>query len=161
MFGTGPLSVMGGVEGLAWIPTKFANRSEDFPDIELHYLSGTPGSDGGRQIRKVHGLSDKLWEVGLAEHVWHLISAPHLKSLISGVPSPGLQGYVRHRAHVTPSQESRKCSTPDNEPVCQAARQCGILLWPRGFGSPGWGCQVCARHGRDGCVPTSGYQVLG
>ena len=33
--------------------TKFTNRSLDFPDIEFHFVSGSPGSDGGRQIRKV------------------------------------------------------------------------------------------------------------
>lgn len=63
LFGSGPLTVLGGVEGLAWIPTKFTNKSEDFPDIEIHFVSGSPGSDGGRQIRKVHGISDELWEV--------------------------------------------------------------------------------------------------
>ncbi len=63
MFGSGPLTVLGGVEGLAWIPTKFENRSADFPDIEFHFVSGTPGSDGGRQIRKVMGISDTLWQV--------------------------------------------------------------------------------------------------
>ena len=62
LFGTGPLTVLGGVEGLAWIPTKFVNRTDDFPDIELHFVSGTPGSDGGRQIRKVHGLNDEIWQ---------------------------------------------------------------------------------------------------
>ncbi len=63
MFGSGPLTILGGVEGLAWINTKFANRTEDFPDIEFHFVSGTPGSDGGRQIRKVMGISDTLWQV--------------------------------------------------------------------------------------------------
>ena len=28
MFGSGPLTVLGGVEGLAWIPTKYENRSK-------------------------------------------------------------------------------------------------------------------------------------
>ena len=40
-------------QGLAWVSTKFTNRSLDFPDIEFHFVSGSPGSDGGRQIRKV------------------------------------------------------------------------------------------------------------
>jgi choline dehydrogenase-like flavoprotein len=53
MFGSGPLTVLGGVEGMAWIPTKYENRSKDWPDIEFHFVSGSLGSDGGRQIRKV------------------------------------------------------------------------------------------------------------
>jgi len=63
VFGTGPLTVLGGVEGLAWVPTKYTNRSKDWPDIEFHFVSGTPGSDGGRQIRKAHGISDTMWQM--------------------------------------------------------------------------------------------------
>ena len=50
MFGSGPLTVLGGVEGLGWIPTKYENRSKDWPDIEFHFVSGNLGSDGGRQV---------------------------------------------------------------------------------------------------------------
>jgi choline dehydrogenase-like flavoprotein len=63
IFGSGPLTVLGGVEGLAWIPTKFTNRSKDWPDIEFHFVSGSPASDGGRQIRKAHGISDTMWQM--------------------------------------------------------------------------------------------------
>ncbi|XP_023338867.1 glucose dehydrogenase [FAD, quinone], partial [Eurytemora carolleeae] len=62
-FGTGPFTVMGGVEGLGWVSTKYVNRSADWPDIEFHFVSGSPASDGGRQIRKAHGISDKMWEM--------------------------------------------------------------------------------------------------
>jgi hypothetical protein len=41
------------VKGLAWVNTKFMNRSKDWPDIEFHFISASPSSDGGRQIRKV------------------------------------------------------------------------------------------------------------
>ncbi|PNF38177.1 hypothetical protein B7P43_G14240, partial [Cryptotermes secundus] len=57
MFGDGPLTVLGGVEGLAFVSTKYANASEDFPDIEFHFISGSTNSDGGRQIRKAHGIT--------------------------------------------------------------------------------------------------------
>jgi len=63
IFGSGPLTVLGGVEGLAWVSTKFTNRSLDYPDIEFHFVSGSPASDGGRQIRKAHGISDTLWQM--------------------------------------------------------------------------------------------------
>jgi len=63
MFGSGPLTVLGGVEGLAWIPTKYENRSKDWPDIEYHFVSGSLGSDGGRQVRKVHGVGDEMWQM--------------------------------------------------------------------------------------------------
>jgi len=63
IFGSGPLTVLGGVEGLAWVSTKFTNRSADHPDIEFHFVSGSPASDGGRQIRKAHGISDGMWQM--------------------------------------------------------------------------------------------------
>jgi choline dehydrogenase-like flavoprotein len=62
MLGNGPLTVLGGVEGLAFVNTKFANKSIDFPDIEFHFISGSTNSDGGRQIRKAHGITDDLYE---------------------------------------------------------------------------------------------------
>lgn len=63
MFGSGPLTVLGGVEGLGFIKTKYVNQSEDWPDVEFHYVSGTPASDGGRQIRKIQGLTEETWQM--------------------------------------------------------------------------------------------------
>ncbi|XP_043190675.1 glucose dehydrogenase [FAD, quinone]-like isoform X2 [Amphibalanus amphitrite] len=63
MFGSGPLTVLGGVEGLGFVKTKYANQSQDWPDVEFHYVSGTPASDGGRQIRKIQGLSEETWQM--------------------------------------------------------------------------------------------------
>jgi len=63
MFGSGPLTVLGGVEALGFIHTKYANASLDYPDIEFHIVSGSAGSDGGRQIRLAHGIGDKMWQM--------------------------------------------------------------------------------------------------
>ena len=52
--------MLGGVEGVGFVNTKFVNASLDWPDIEFHFVSGSPASDGGRQIRKVHGLTEKV-----------------------------------------------------------------------------------------------------
>lgn len=60
--GNGALSIPGGVEGLAFINTKFANASNDYPDIEFHFISGSTHSDGGTQIRKAHGLTDTFYD---------------------------------------------------------------------------------------------------
>ena len=62
LFGKGPLTALAGVEGVAFFNTKYANKSDDYPDAELYLISGTPGSDGGKQIRKVHGLTDDTWQ---------------------------------------------------------------------------------------------------
>lgn len=60
--GDGPLTVMGGVEGLAFINTKYANDSVDHPDIELHFVSGSTNSDGGVQLWKAHGLKESFYK---------------------------------------------------------------------------------------------------
>lgn len=62
LFGGGPLTIMGGVEGLAFVNTKYANASDDFPDIEFHFASGSTHSDGGDQIKKAHGLTDIFYD---------------------------------------------------------------------------------------------------
>uniref|UniRef100_T1ILS9 Glucose-methanol-choline oxidoreductase N-terminal domain-containing protein n=1 Tax=Strigamia maritima TaxID=126957 RepID=T1ILS9_STRMM len=61
LFGKGPLTVLGGIEGLAFINTRYANKSMDWPDIQYHFVSGSPAADSGRQIRRMMGFSDKFW----------------------------------------------------------------------------------------------------
>uniref|UniRef100_T1J5G0 Glucose-methanol-choline oxidoreductase N-terminal domain-containing protein n=1 Tax=Strigamia maritima TaxID=126957 RepID=T1J5G0_STRMM len=62
LFGRGPLTVLGGVEGLAFINTRYANKSIDWPDIQYHFISGSPAADSGRQIRRVMGFSNQFWD---------------------------------------------------------------------------------------------------
>lgn len=40
VMGGGPLTIPGGVEGLGFVNTKYVNASEDFPDIQYHFVSG-------------------------------------------------------------------------------------------------------------------------
>lgn len=61
-FGSGPLTTLGGVEGVAFVNTKFANISNDYPDIEFHFVSGTHASDEGDQLRYAFGLKDELYK---------------------------------------------------------------------------------------------------
>ena len=37
---------IGGVECLAWVNSKYANFSEDWPDLQLHFGPGSDISDG-------------------------------------------------------------------------------------------------------------------
>ncbi|GBN92093.1 Glucose dehydrogenase [FAD, quinone] [Araneus ventricosus] len=57
--GKGPLTVLGGCEGLAFVNTPFANHTDDWPDIEIHFISSSPSSDEGVSIRRVMGLTDE------------------------------------------------------------------------------------------------------
>lgn len=40
VMGDGPLTIPGGVEGLGFVNTKYTNASDDFPDIQYHFISG-------------------------------------------------------------------------------------------------------------------------
>ncbi|XP_035231009.1 glucose dehydrogenase [FAD, quinone]-like [Stegodyphus dumicola] len=60
--GRGPLTVLGGVEGLGFVNTKYANKSEDYPDVEIHFLSGSPAADGGQTFQRVMGQRREMWE---------------------------------------------------------------------------------------------------
>ena len=55
------LSVLGGVEGLGWFKTKYADPNDDWPDIQFHFVAGSPISDGGEKIRYNAGVTDKVW----------------------------------------------------------------------------------------------------
>lgn len=93
IFGTGPLTVLGGVEGLAFVNTKYANVTDDFPDIELHFISGSTNSDGGRQIRKVHGLTQHFYDA-----VFGKISNKDSWSVIPMLLRPKSKGIIRLRS---------------------------------------------------------------
>ncbi|QQP36576.1 Glucose dehydrogenase (FAD_ quinone) [Caligus rogercresseyi] len=56
--------------------TKYQNRSNDSPDIEFHFASGS--------IRKVHGITDRVWEM---YRPWP-IKIPSASSPCYSVPSP-------------------------------------------------------------------------
>ncbi|XP_043603588.1 glucose dehydrogenase [FAD, quinone]-like [Bombus pyrosoma] len=62
LFGTGPLTVLGGVQGLAFINTKYANASDDFPDIELHFVPLIKNTDAGTIYKTIHGLSSEYFD---------------------------------------------------------------------------------------------------
>jgi glucose dehydrogenase (acceptor) len=61
LFGGTTMSLLGGVEGLGFIKSKFADAADDSPDIQLHFGSGSEISDDGTAVRFAHGFSDELW----------------------------------------------------------------------------------------------------
>lgn len=60
--GRGPLTAMGGVEGIGYINTKFANKSEDWPDFQIHLLSGSLSSDAGMIFKRTEGVLDEVYD---------------------------------------------------------------------------------------------------
>lgn len=93
LFGTGPLTVLGGVEGYGFVNTKFANATEDFPDIELHFVSGSTNSDGGRQIRKIHGLTKRFYDA-----VFGHINSKDVWSVLPMLLRPKSKGEIKLRS---------------------------------------------------------------
>lgn len=64
---SGPLTLLGGVEGLGFVATRYATM--DWPDIEIHMASGSPVSDNGETFRSAHGLSNQTWESTFAPYL--------------------------------------------------------------------------------------------
>ncbi|XP_012232576.1 glucose dehydrogenase [FAD, quinone]-like [Linepithema humile] len=93
MLNDGPLTVPGGVEGIAFVNTKYANVSLDFPDIELHFISGSTNSDGGKQIRKAHGLTKQFYNA-----VFGAISDKDTWSVIPMLLRPKSRGMIKLRS---------------------------------------------------------------
>ena len=93
IFGDGPLTVLGGVEGLGFVNTKYVNASDDIPDIELHFISGSTNSDGGRHIRKIHGLSKRFYDA-----VFGPINDRDVWSVIPMLLRPRSKGVIKLRS---------------------------------------------------------------
>jgi glucose dehydrogenase (acceptor) len=51
-----------GVEGLAWLKTKYADANDDWPDVQFHFIGSCVTADRGRSVRYSHGVSDTVWE---------------------------------------------------------------------------------------------------
>ncbi|XP_022127846.2 glucose dehydrogenase [FAD, quinone]-like isoform X1 [Pieris rapae] len=93
VLGEGPLTIMGGVEGLAFVNTKYVNASDEFPDIEFHFISGSTNSDGGGQIRKIHGLTEQFYKA-----VYGPINNMDVWSIIPMLLRPKSKGFIRLRS---------------------------------------------------------------
>lgn len=58
----GPLSSSVGIETVGFINTKYANASDDWPDMEFMLLSTSTAADGGTQVKHAHGLADDFYQ---------------------------------------------------------------------------------------------------
>jgi choline dehydrogenase-like flavoprotein len=99
--GRGPLTALGGVEGLAFIKTKFANLTDDWPDFQIHMLSGSLVSDDGQTFRRVQGITEELYE-----QVYVPYQSFDTFSMYPVLLRPKSRGYIRLRS-----------SNPNDPPV--------------------------------------------
>jgi choline dehydrogenase-like flavoprotein len=61
--GAGPLASTG-VDGLAFMSTRLAlaeHADRDWPDIEMHMVPADAVADGGRYLRHLAGLDERIW----------------------------------------------------------------------------------------------------
>ena len=79
----------GGVEGLAWLNTKFANLSADRPDIEFHFLPSHLSSDGG-MTRNNHGLTEEVYNT-----LYRPLEGSNVFSLLVFLTRPDSRGEIR------------------------------------------------------------------
>ena len=75
--GKGPFTSTGAAEGLAWVNTKYAPVDKDWPDIEFHFIGGSPVSDMSYAVRHGSGIRDDVWneyyEPLLNTHTWQVM----------------------------------------------------------------------------------------
>ncbi|RWS11935.1 glucose dehydrogenase (acceptor)-like protein 3 [Dinothrombium tinctorium] len=103
VFRQGPLTTLGGVEGLGFIKTKYVNQSDDYPDFQIHLLSGDISSDEGQAFRRVQGVTRKLWEQYYLPYINY-----ETFSLYPVLLRPKSRGFIKLRS-----------SDPNDPPVIQ------------------------------------------
>ncbi|KAH1018844.1 hypothetical protein HUJ05_006535 [Dendroctonus ponderosae] len=87
----GPMTTLGGVEGLAFVNTKYGNRS--WPDIQFHMAPASVNSDAGARVRKVLGLTDELYNA-----VYKPIANQDVYTLMPLLLRPRSRGWVKLRS---------------------------------------------------------------
>lgn len=100
----GPMTTLGGLEGLAFVNTKFANISGTYPDIQFHFAPASVNSDAGVQVRKILGLTDQVYNT-----VYRPIANQDSWTLLPLLLRPRSRGWIRLRS-----------SNPFHNPVIHA-----------------------------------------
>nr|XP_050039446.1 glucose dehydrogenase [FAD, quinone]-like [Dermacentor andersoni] len=92
-YNTGPWTLPGGIEGIAFYKTKYADQNDDFPDIEIMLNTGPPASSYTEPF---------LIGLGLKQEVYDKYILPHrgepAVNMIPFVTRPKSRGYVKLRS---------------------------------------------------------------
>ncbi|CAH2051931.1 unnamed protein product, partial [Iphiclides podalirius] len=89
----GPMTVLGGLEGIAFVNTKYANSSGLWPDIQFHMAPASFSSDNGQIVRKILGLTDELYD-----SVYRPIANKDAWTIMPLLLRPNTRGYVKLRS---------------------------------------------------------------
>ncbi|GLV38209.1 uncharacterized protein CBL_12855 [Carabus blaptoides fortunei] len=88
----GPMTSLGGVEGLAFVNTRFANSSVDWPDIQFHFAPSSINSDG-EQVKKITGLRDSVYNT-----VYKPLKHAETWTILPLLLRPKSSGWIRLRS---------------------------------------------------------------
>ncbi|XP_067637858.1 glucose dehydrogenase [FAD, quinone] [Eurosta solidaginis] len=86
----GPMTTLGGVEGLAFVHTPYSNSSIDWPDIQFHMAPASINSDNGARVKKVLGLKESLYQ-----EVYKPIANKDTWTIMPLLLRPRSRGWVR------------------------------------------------------------------
>ncbi|XP_078042022.1 glucose dehydrogenase [FAD, quinone] [Augochlora pura] len=86
----GPLTSNVGLEAVGFISTKYANQSDDWPDISLMLTSSSTNSDGGTHIKNAHGLTDEFYN-----EVFGNINERDVFGVFPMILRPKSRGYIK------------------------------------------------------------------
>jgi choline dehydrogenase len=90
--GDGPLTSSVGLEVVAFVNSKYANKSDDFPDLEFMLTSASTPSDGGTQTRFAHCLTQDFYD-----EVYAPISNRDVFGVFPMILRPKSRGFIRLR----------------------------------------------------------------
>ncbi|XP_055610059.1 glucose dehydrogenase [FAD, quinone] [Uranotaenia lowii] len=86
----GPMTVLGGLEGIAFVNTPYANQTLDWPDVQFHMAPASLNSDGGARVKKILGLKEDLYQ-----EVFHPIEDVYSWTIMPLLLRPRSRGWVR------------------------------------------------------------------
>lgn len=89
----GPMTTLGGVEGLAFVTTPLGNSSIDWPDIQFHMAPASINSDAGARVKKVLGLKESVYQ-----EVYRPIANRDTWTIMPLLLRPRSRGWVRLRS---------------------------------------------------------------
>lgn len=88
----GPMTSLGGVEGLAFVNTKYAPESGLWPDVQFHFAPSSVNSDGD-QVKKITGLRDSVYNT-----VYKPLKNAETWTILPLLLRPKSTGWVRLRS---------------------------------------------------------------
>ncbi|EZA53940.1 Glucose dehydrogenase [acceptor] [Ooceraea biroi] len=86
----GPLTSSIGLEAVGFISTKYANQSDDYPDIEFMLTSSATTSDGGSHVKNAHCLKDSFYQ-----DTFKKIENEDVFGVFPMILRPKSRGYIR------------------------------------------------------------------